>query len=229
MFITFEGVEGSGKSTQVHHLRQTLEAHGHTVWATREPGGTLLAETIRQVVLTPDRVTAALTDSQIITAPAESLADTITPIAELLLMNAARAQLVQEIERRRAAGTIVLCDRFADATFAYQGGGRGIPRGTIAPIVALVVGTTWPDLTILLDLDPAIGLSRKQEMHTSTADWNRIDEEQLAFHERVRATYHELATAEPDRWFVIDATQTAETLAEQIAVVVTARLAMQQR
>src|SRR5579884_2281897 len=116
MFITFEGVEGSGKTTQAERLRKRLEARGRAVWKTREPGGTPLAEAIRQIVLTPDRAVAALQSAQVIGAGEEKPIDTVTPIAELLLMNAARAQLVQEIRCRLAAGEIVICDRYADAT-----------------------------------------------------------------------------------------------------------------
>ena len=225
MFITFEGVEGSGKTTQVARLQQALTAAGYAVWKTREPGGTPLAEAIRQIVLTPDRAIAALATTAPPHRATPPAPEGVTAITELLLMNAARAQLVQEIERRRALGEIVLCDRFADATLAYQGGGRGIPRATIAPVIALAVGTTWPDLTILLDIDPRVGLARKSATASIASDWNRLDDEALEFHQRVRATYLTLAAEEPARWLTLDASAPPDAIAATIWTAVAQRRA----
>jgi dTMP kinase len=225
MFITFEGVEGSGKTTQAERLRKRLEALGRAVWKTREPGGTPLAEAIRQIVLTPDRAVAAIQSTHIDLAGMETPIDAVTPVAELLLMNAARAQLVQEIRRRLAAREIVICDRYADATLAYQGGGRGIPREVIVPVIAVAIDDLRPDLTILLDLDPRKGLKRKSTRRDGDdPNWNRLDGEALEFHRRVRAAYLALAAEEPRRWHVLDATQPASSVAAQIWEAVEKRL-----
>ncbi|HSG90775.1 MAG TPA: dTMP kinase [Pseudomonadales bacterium] len=182
-FITVEGGEGAGKSTNIAALVAHLRARGLEVVLTREPGGTPLAEEIRDLLL----------------ARREELMD---PVAELLLMFAARAQHVaRRIEPALAAGQWVVCDRFTDATYAYQGGGRGLDEGLIAELAARVHGSLWPDLTLYLDLPPTLGLERT----VARGAPDRIETEAEAFFERVRAAYLERAAAEPERFRIIDA------------------------
>ncbi len=222
MFITFEGVEGSGKSTQAPLLAERLRAAGYPVRVTREPGGTPLANAIRAVLLHPDRSLEALAAASL--APSEGPAEPVLPITELLLLSAARAQLVARIREWLAAGDIVVSDRFADATRAYQGAGRGLPEATIATLERLATGGVKPDLTFLFDLPVSEGLRRKSAQRGMQGEWNRLDAEGEAFHERVRAAYLALAASEPQRWVVVDATQPSEALAEAIWQVVTRRL-----
>lgn len=182
-FITVEGGEGAGKSTMIHRVRQWLVDHGHEVVTTREPGGTELAEKIRDIVL-----------------GAENTA--LCPTAELLLVFASRAQHLHELIRPAlASGATVLCDRFTDASWAYQGGGRGLSAGLIATLENAVHGDLQPDLTILLDLPAAAGLRRI----LNRGEPDRIEQESLAFFERVRQVYLARATATPGRFAVIDA------------------------
>ncbi|MCB1671766.1 MAG: dTMP kinase [Pseudomonadales bacterium] len=187
-FITIEGVEGVGKSTNIAFIRELLEQRGLELLVTREPGGTELAEQIRELLLADH------------TEP-------VDPTAELLLMFAARAQhLHTRIEPALARGCWVLCDRFTDATYAYQGGGRQLDNGTIQILEQLVQGALRPDLTIILDLDPETGLSRA----TQRGELDRFEKEKLEFFQRVRATYLQRAAAEPARCAVIDAGQPLE-------------------
>jgi len=203
LFVTFEGGEGTGKSTQIERLAQRLRAAGLDPLVTREPGGTPAAEGIRGLLLDP-----AL-------APA--------PVAEALLMEAARADLVATvIVPALAAGRIVVCDRYADSTLAYQGAGRGLEAATLAVWNRAATGGLVPDLTLLFDLDPAQGLARRGG---SAGIPNRLDREPAAFHARVRARYLELARAEPARFVVIDAARSAETIAEEVWRAVEARRA----
>lgn len=218
MFITFEGGEGAGKTTQVARLAAMLEAQGRTVWTTREPGGTPVAEAIRRIVLQPAATVEALRGARGL-PDAQPELDAITPVAELLLMNAARAQHVAAICQRMARGEVIISDRFADATLAYQGAGRGLDLATVRTVINLATGGLTPDITILLDLDPRQGLRRK--LHALR---NRLDDEDLTFHEHVRAAYLDLAQQEPNRWLVLDALQPADTLAAQIADAVEERL-----
>jgi len=186
-FITFEGVDGTGKSTQMRKLAAALREAGHKVVETREPGGTATGEKIRKVLL--DSGTASL-----------------DPRAEMALMFASRAQLVREvIEPALRAGSWVLCDRYADASYAYQGGGRGQPLERIAELERWACAGVTPDLTLLLDLPVATGRARAADRGGA----DRIEAEADAFFERVRATYRERAAAEPDRFQVIDASQSA--------------------
>jgi dTMP kinase len=144
------------------------------------------------------------------------------PRAEILLYSAARAQLVgQVIHPRLAAGDIILCDRFADSTLAYQGYGHGLSLATLRVITAFATQDLKPDLTLLLDLDPALGLQRRK---TAGDEWNRLDDYDLAFHDRVRRGYHSLAAAEPDRWVVLDAAQDRDQLQAEVRRVVAERL-----
>lgn len=195
MFITFEGPEGGGKTTQLQRLASTLRERGYEVVVTREPGGTSVGDVIRQLLLTPD-------------------ADgPVGARAEALLFAAARAQLVEEIIRPALArGAIVLSDRFGDSTLAYQVGGRRLPEREIRDIITFATGGLTPDLTFLLDLDIEDGRRRKARQ---VAD--RLEREDPAFHERVRAAYLELASREPDRFVLIDASQSVDEVARQIA------------
>jgi dTMP kinase len=197
LFITLEGGEGAGKSTQMAYIQQFLEAAGKTLQVTREPGGTELGEQIRELLLDHQHSTMA--------------SDT-----ELLLMFAARAQhLAERIRPALEAGEWVLCDRFTDATYAYQGGGRGIDMARIAVLEDWVQGSLRPDLTLLLDLPVDIGMSRAGDR----GELDRFEREQLDFFERVRATYRERAAAEPTRYRILDAAQGIEAVQAQIAAV----------
>ena len=195
-FITFEGIEGVGKSTQVALARSWAEEQRIAHIVTREPGGTPLAEKIRDLVLAPR-------------------AENLPPTAELLLMFAARAvHLSNRIQPALDAGDWVLCDRFTDATYAYQGAGRGIPAGSIAALETLVQGTRQPDLTILLDLPVEQGMER---VHQRGLRADRFESERIEFFERVRQGYLRRARSSPTRVFVIDASGTVAAVHEQIA------------
>jgi len=201
-FLTFEGIEGVGKTTQVARLAQTLSARGIAHAVTREPGGTPLAERIRDLVLG---------------ARAERLPDT----AELLLMFAARSvHLHNFIEPKLASGRWVICDRFTDATYAYQGAGRGLGAPSVAALEALVQGARRPDLTLLLDLPVRAGLARAQSRNTAA---DRFETERVDFFERVRAAYLERAAADPERIAVIDAAAGVDEVAAQILSTLRAR------
>ncbi|MBO9368523.1 MAG: dTMP kinase [Chloroflexi bacterium] len=186
MFITFEGPEGSGKSSHLAALAQYLESLGYPVYRTREPGGTAIGEQIRAVI-------HDLRNRE------------MHPRTETLLYQAARAQLVeQEIRPRLARGEWVLCDRYADSTLAYQGYGHRQDLEQVRALIHYATGGLKPDLTFLLDVDVEIGLRRKQ---SNGSEWNRMDAYALEFHQRVRKGYLELAAAEPERWIVVDASQ----------------------
>ena len=203
MFISFEGPDGSGKSTQIKLLAEYLAGLGHNVLLTREPGGAEISEQIRNIL--HDLRNKAM-----------------QPRAEILLYSAARAQLVGErIRPHLAAGGIVLSDRYADSTLAYQGYGRGLDLETLRLITAFATDGLKPDLSLLFDLEAETGLKRRQ---TSGGEWNRMDDLTLAFHQRVREGYLTLARAEPERWVVLDATQTVETLQAEVRQVVGQRL-----
>ncbi|WP_027331219.1 dTMP kinase [Marinimicrobium agarilyticum] len=182
-FITVEGTEGVGKSTNLAFIQQWLEAQGHKVLVTREPGGTPMAEEVRALLLTPRE-------------------EPVAPTAELLLIFAARAQhLEQVVKPALAAGTWVLCDRFTDSTYAYQGGGRGFDQSAIAELEALVQGDLRPDLTLILDIDVQTGLARA----SARSEPDRFEGEAVAFFERVRAVYRDLAARAPERYRIVDA------------------------
>ncbi len=203
MLITFEGPEGSGKSSQIRPLADFLTAQGYTVLTTREPGGTEIGNQVREV-LTRMENTA------------------MHPRTEILLFLAARAQLVEQcIRPELARGTLVLCDRYADSTLAYQGYGHGTDLNLLRELLNFATGNLWPDLTILLDIAPEVGLSRKRR----GSEWNRLDAYALAFHQRVRQGYLELARQDPERWVTIDASQPFETVQSQIRRVVLERIA----
>ena len=220
MFITFEGGEGSGKSSQVALLAKRLRAAEHDVRTTREPGGTPFAGAIRALWLHPDESLQALDTARLATRvePAEPM----LPITEALLLSAARAQHVTRMREWLAAGEIVLCDRYADSTRVYQGAARGLDDATIATLERLATDGLRPDLTFLLDLPVEVGQARRRNM--TDGDWNWLDAETVAFHERVRAAYLALAAAEPDRWVILDATQPPDTLSEEIWQAIAQRL-----
>ena len=203
-FITLEGGEGAGKSTQLQTVARCLTAVGIPFLTTREPGGTSRAEAIRGLLLSPGEREPMASET------------------ELLLMFAARAQHVkQRIEPALAAGTWVLCDRFTDATRAYQGGGRGLDLSQIDALAAWVHGDCWPDLTLLLDVPAAQGLARAEKRSAK----DRIEQEALAFFERVRAHYLAQAAAEPERFRVIDAAPAEAAVTAQVTAAVEAFLA----
>ena len=195
-FITIEGPDGAGKTTQVERLADHLRASGLDVLLTREPGGTWLGEQLREVLL-------ARTGSA---APTDALTDAF-------LFNAARRQLVSEvIEPALMAGRTVLCARFADSTLAYQGYGAGIPLDQLRALEAVATGGLRPDLTVVLDLPVEMGLTRK-----APGDVNRFEAEfDLAFHRRVRQGFIALAVAEPTRFAVVDATRSPEDVATAV-------------
>lgn len=192
--ITLEGGEGVGKSTNLAFVKQYLESAGVELVVTREPGGTEVAEKIRTLLLTPSD-------------------EPITELAELLLVFAARAQHVEQlIKPALERGAWVLCDRFIDATYAYQGGGRAMDLGVIATLERLVLADTRADLTLLLDLPVEIGMARA----SARAALDRFEQEQLSFFEAVRHTYLARAKAEPDRVAIIDASPALEQVQAQI-------------
>ena len=196
-FITFEGVEGCGKTTQVEWLADRLRHAGRTVVTTREPGGTPISDRIRAVVLDQQNVE-------------------IHPHTEALLMCAARAQLVHEvIQPALNAGHVVICDRYSDSTFAYQGYARGQDLATLRTINTFATGGLVPDLTILLDLPVEDGLQRRFGAG-GDGSTNRMDSLDLNFHQRVAAGYHALAQAEPDRWRLVDAQGSVDDVAAGI-------------
>ena len=199
LFLTFEGGEGSGKTTQLTALLEFLRAAGYDAIATRDPGGTPIGKQIRRILL--DRENARLTGT-----------------AELFLYEASRAQLVQEVIRPALAqGRIVLCDRFTDSTVAYQGYGRGLDLDLIARLNAVASDGLRPDLTFLLDLDPEVGLARAtQRPRAPDTRPDRIEDELLGFHQRVRSGYRAIAAAEPERVIVVDATGSVGEIESQI-------------
>ena len=202
MFITFEGPDGSGKTTQISPLSDYLIQNGYSVLITREPGGTVIGDQIRQVL--------------------SDLKNTgMHPRSETLLFLAARAQLVEQvIKPNLEKGFIVLCDRYADSTMAYQGYGHQNDLGQIKNLINFATGGLKPDLTLLFDMDVEEGLQRKA--HGS--EWNRLDAYSLEFHLRVRKGYHILAESEPERWVKIEAGQSPEKIRVAIREAVQARL-----
>lgn len=202
-FITIEGVEGAGKSTQIQALVARLKARGLSMTATREPGGTLLGEGIRALLLEPEQ-------------------PPLDPMAELLLIFAARAQhLAEVIEPALANGQLVLCDRFTDATYAYQGGGRGLPEEQIALLEHLVQGARRPDLTLILDMPVDDALARVSDRGGRI---DRFEQEQQQFFERIRTSYLHRAAADWDRYCVIDASAPIDAVTDALEQAVLTRL-----
>jgi dTMP kinase len=222
MFLTLEGIEGAGKSTQATRLAERLRASGRPVWQTREPGGTPLAGAIRALLLHPESSREALAHAGLTTSDLPT--EPMLPLTEALLLSAARAQHVPAIREHLAAGEIVVCDRYADATRAYQGSARGFDMRMILALEDMATDGLQPDLTLLLDVAPEAGQARKRHASTTGGDWNRLDAEDIAFHMRVRAGYLLLAEAEPQRMLVLDAAQPADALADIIWETVLARL-----
>ena len=204
MFITMEGPDGSGKSTHIEPLVEYLRQQGYPVLTTREPGGTLISDQVRAVLLNRMENTA------------------MHPRTEILLFLAARAQLVEEVIRPRlSAGEIVLSDRYADSTLAYQGYGHGVDCDLLRQLLNFATGNLWPDLTILLDVPVEVGLRRRQ---LSGCEWNRLDAYTVSFHQRVRQGYHALALRDPARWVIVDASQPADQVQADLRAVILERL-----
>jgi len=184
MFITFEGPDGSGKSSQIALLSEFLKQQGYQVLETREPGGTSIGDQIRECL--HDVTNRAMTS-----------------VAEMLLYSASRAQLVAEVIRPAlAADQVVLCDRFADSSIAYQGYGRGLDLADLKVVTRFATGGLIPDLTFLLDIDVERGLSRRMQ---GGEEMNRLDLETVGFHQRVREGYGQLVAADPTRWVTVNA------------------------
>jgi len=207
LFITLEGPDGSGKTSHMKPLVEWLEGSGYRVHAAREPGGTLIGEQIRNII--------------------HDLKNTeMHPHTETLLYQAARAQIVEQVLRPKLAeGWIVLCDRYADSTLAYQGYGHQQNLEEMRALVHYATGGLLPDLTLLLDVDVEIGLMRSSERHSNGGEWNRLDAYQLDFHRRVRAGYLELAQQESSRWVLVDASQPWEIVQEALRKAILSRIA----
>ncbi len=204
MFITLEGPDGSGKTSQIPPLADALRAAGYDLLVTREPGGTPIGDEVRQVIMDLKHK------------------GEMHPTTEILLFQASRAQLVNEVIRPAlAAGRVVLCDRYADSTLAYQGYGHQTDLDTLRRIVGFATGGLTPDLTLLLDIEAEAGLRRRA---SDSGQWNRMDAYQLEFHQRVRAGYHALAAAEPARWAVVDANRAPEDIQADLQRIVLERL-----
>jgi len=202
MFITLEGPEGSGKTSHIPHLVEFLRERGHTVFPTREPGGTSISEQIRDVL--HDMKNAEM-----------------HPRTETLLYQAARAQIVEQVIKPRLAdGEIVISDRYYDSTIAYQGYGHQQNLADIRALVKYATGGLNPDLTILLDLNIEVGLQRKKKAD----EWNRMDAYTVDFHKRVRAGYLEMVKAEPQRWVVINSERDWESVQAELKSVILEKL-----
>jgi len=206
MFITFEGPDGGGKTTQVAMTVEMLKSREHNVLLTREPGGTDIGNQIRHVL--HDMKNQAM-----------------HPRTELLMYSASRAQIVEEvIKPQLAKGGLVICDRFFDSTYAYQGYGHGLDLTQLKQITEFATGGLKPDLTILLDIAPEDSLQRRLSSLDKGGEWNRLDAMALDFHKRVRDGYHALVAAEPNRWVVINAAQPIEKVQADILAVLDKRL-----
>jgi dTMP kinase len=206
MFITFEGPDGGGKTTQVAMTVETLKARGHNVLLTREPGGTDIGNQIRHVLHAMEN-------------------QAMHPRTELLMYSASRAQIVEEvIKPHMAKGGLVICDRFFDSTYAYQGYGHGLDLNQLKQITEFATGGLKPDLTILLDIAPEDSLQRRLSSLDKGGEWNRLDAMAIDFHKRVRDGYHALVAVEPNRWVVINAAQSVVKVQADILAVLDKRL-----
>lgn len=205
-FITLEGPEGSGKTSHMGPLTKWLESQGWQVLCTREPGGTSISEQIRSVI-------HDLKNKE------------MHPHTETLLYQAARSQIVEQVIRPALAeGGIVLCDRYADSTLAYQGYGHRQDLDAVRGLIKYATSGLLPDLTVLLDLDVEIGLQRGFQRRSNGGEWNRLDDYELEFHQRVRRGYLELVKAEPGRWVVLDASQSWQAVQSALRQVISDRL-----
>jgi dTMP kinase len=203
MFISLEGPDGSGKSMQIPQLAEFVRQQGYEVLTTREPGGTDIGDQIRQVIMKMGNTS-------------------MHPRTEILLFCSARAQIVEEVLRPALArGVVVISDRYADSTMAYQGYGHGVNLDELRRLLNFTTGGLKPDLTLLVDVDSEVGLRRRQ---ASGGEWNRLDAYALEFHKRVREGYHRLASQEPERWRVIDGSQTPEMVQSELRRVVIEKL-----
>ena len=206
LFITLEGPEGSGKTSHMAPLTKWLEIQGRQVLATREPGGTAISEQIRAVI-------HDLKNQE------------MHPHTETLLYQAARAQIVEQVIRPALArGVIVLCDRYADSTLAYQGYGHQQDLNEVRALIRYATGGLQPDLTLLLDVDPETGLKRSTQRRSKGGEWNRLDAYELDFHLRVRAGYFELVKADPRRWVVVNAGMTWQNVQSALRQAISDRL-----
>jgi dTMP kinase len=198
-FISFEGIDGSGKTTQIRLLESHLKSQNLTVILAREPGGTEVGESIRQILL-------------------HSKTTHLTPMSELLLYYASRQQnLHQKLLPARKTGSWVLCDRYADASMAYQGYGRGVDLAFIENLNRAVIAGHWPDLTVLIDIDPDLSLNRARARNQNkTVDEGRFEKESIEFFARVRHGYLEIARKHPGRIRVVNGDQPIETLHREI-------------
>jgi len=202
-FITLEGPDGSGKTSHVQPLADFLQSHGYSVITTREPGGTEIGDQVRRVIM-------------------DMKNKGMNPRTEILLFQASRVQIVEQVIRPALkAGKVVICDRYADSTMAYQGYGHQTDLVFLRQLLRFATGGLQPDLTLLLDLDARKGLQRRQK---SGGEWNRLDDYEVEFHERVREGYHHLANAEPERWVTVDASNDMVSLQSKIREVVLTRL-----
>jgi dTMP kinase len=203
MFITLEGPEGSGKSMQICQLADFIREQGFEVLTTREPGGTFIGDQIREVIMRMENTM-------------------MSPRAEILLFCAARAQIVDEVIRPNLEkGLVVISDRYADSTLAYQGYGHGLDLVILKEILRFATGGLQPDLTLLLDVDVEEGLKRRR---IGGGEWNRLDAQQVAFHQRVRQGYLKMAAEEPDRWHVVNARQKPDQVQKDLRLVITQTL-----
>ena len=203
MFITLEGPEGSGKTSHIPYLVEYLRAQGHVVFPTREPGGTIISEQIRDIL--HDLKNAEM-----------------HPRTETLLYQAARAQIVEQVIKPRLdVGEVVISDRYYDSTIAYQGYGHQQDLEQVRALVKYATGGLVPDLTILLDLDVEEGLNRKKQ---NGLEWNRMDAHEVEFYQRVRAGYLDMIKEEPDRWLIVDSGQKWDDVQEELRKLIVERL-----
>ena len=209
LLISFEGNDGSGKSTQLRLLAERLEQQGFDVVQNAEPGGTRIGQQIRRILLNPAH-------------------DEISPVTELLLMFASRAQAAAEIiEPALESGAIVLTDRFTDASLAYQGVARGLGFDAVRDLHRLTLGTLMPALTLCIELDLELSMARAQHRNSDSAgknDETRFDEQSLAFHRRVREGYHRIALEEPDRFVILDGSGLRGEVADRVWAIVGPRI-----
>ncbi len=202
MFITLEGPDGSGKSTQAQRLAEFLRQEGYSVLLTREPGGTAIGEQVRAILSNLENTA-------------------MHPRTEILLFQSSRAQHVEElIKPNLEKGVLVVCDRYADSTLAYQGYGHEADQAQLRQVVDYATGGLKPDLTLMLDVDVEVGLTRR----AGGGGWNRMDAYELAIHQRAREGYYTLMREEPQRWVLIDANQPPDRVQEQVREAVMARI-----